>query len=321
MNILDAIGNTPIVELQNITSDLPHDIYVKLEYLNPGGSYKDRIAKYMLDEAVATGKLQKGGTIVACTSGNTGIGMALWAAVNKFHCIFTISDKQSPDKIAFLKNFGAEVVICPSDVEPTDSRSYYSVAKLIAQETENSLYVDQYNDILNREAHYKTTGPEIFQQTKGELDLVFFPAGTGGLVSGSSQFLKEQLGNKIHTIAVDVRGSILSEYAKTGKITEAKPYILEGVGADFIPENFDFSVIDSWVEVSDKDAFLMTRQMLQKEGIYAGGSSGMTVFGALEFLTKISHKQKALIVLCDSGNRYVNKLYSDQWMQENNFLP
>lgn len=320
MNILEAIGNTPIVELQNLTKGLPHQVFVKLEYLNPGGSYKDRIAKYMLEAALKTGKLKAGGTIVACTSGNTGISIAMWAAVKGFCCVFTISDKQSPDKIAFLKNFGAEVVICPSNVTPEDERSYYKVAQRIARER-NAFYIDQYNDILNREAHYKSTGPEIWEQTKGMLDIVFFPAGTGGLISGSSQFLKKKAGDKIQTIAVDAVGSILSEYAKTGKITEAKPYILEGVGADFIPKNFDFSVIDSWVEVSDKDAFLMTRKMLQKEGIYAGGSSGMSVFGALQILKNIQSPKKALVVLCDSGNRYTNKLYSDDWMRAKNFLP
>ena len=320
MNILDIIGNTPIVELQNITKNLPHQVSVKLEYLNPGGSYKDRIAKYMLDTALTTGRLKPGGTIVACTSGNTGAGMALWAAVKGFRCIFTISDKQSPDKIDFLRNFGAEVVVCPSNVAPDDERSYYSVAQKIARENDNTIYIDQYNDILNRETHYKTMGPEIWEQTKGEVDIIFFPVGTGGLVSGSSQFLKQKAGNKIQTVAVDAKGSVIKEYVRTGKIGVAKTYMLEGVGADFIPKNFDFSVIDYWVEVADKDAFLMTRRMLKKEGIYAGGSSGMVVFGALQFLKNIQDPKRVLVILCDSGNRYTNKLYNDEWMRENNFL-
>jgi cystathionine beta-synthase len=246
--------------------------------------------------------------------------MAIWAAVKGYRCIFTISDKQSPDKIALLRNFGAKVVICPTEVAPDDPKSYYSVAQRIAEESSNALYIDQYNDILNREAHYKTTAPEIWEQTGGALDIVFFPAGTGGLVSGCSQFFKEKLAGKIQTIAVDAKGSVLSEYSKTGEIAESKPYKLEGVGADFIPKNFDFSVIDSWVEVSDKDAFLTARELLKQEGIYAGGSSGMAVFGALQFLKNISSPKKVLIVLCDSGTRYVNKIYDDEWMENNHFF-
>ena len=281
--ILDTIGNTPIVKLQNITKDSIHDFYVKLEYLNPGGSYKDRIAKYILDEAVKTGKLKKGGTIVECTSGNTGVGIAIWAAVNEFKCIFTINDKQSSDKINLLKNFGAEVIICPSNVSPEDPKSYYSVAKKIANETENSYLIDQYNNPLNREAHYHTTGPEIYEQTQGELELVFFPAGTGGMVTGASKYLKEKMEQQIQTVAVDAKGSILKKNAETGKIIEAQPYLLEGVGADFIPKNFDYSVIDSWVEVSDKDGFLTARKLLQ------------CIFrpfcGIKQFLSKIANKQ------------------------------
>ena len=307
--ILDTIGNTPIVKLQNITKDSIHDFYVKLEYLNPGGSYKDRIAKYILDEAVKTGKLQKGGTIIECTSGNTGVGIAIWAAVNEFKCIFTISDKQSPDKIDLLKNFGAEVIICPSDVSPEDPKSYYSVAKKIANETKNSYLIDQYNNPLNREAHYHTTGPEIYEQMQEELDIICFPAGTGGMVTGTSQYLKERMEKKIKTVAVDAKGSVLKVYSETGKITISHPYLLEGVGADFIPKNFDFSVIDSWVEVSDRDGFLTARQLLRLEGIYAGGSSGMCLFGAMEFGAQFGVKKNILVVLCDSGTRYANKLY------------
>ena len=318
--ILDAIGNTPIIKLQNITKNSGHDFYAKLEYLNPGGSYKDRIAKYILDKAIETGKLKKGGTIVECTSGNTGIGIAIWAAVNEFRCIFTISDKQSPDKIALLKSFGAKVVICPTYVSPEDPRSYYSVAKKIAAETENSYLIDQYNNPLNREAHYHTTGPEIYEQMQEELDIICFPAGTGGMVTGTSQYLKEKMGEKIKTVAVDAKGSILKVHSETGKITDSHPYLLEGVGADFIPKNFDYSVIDSWVEVSDKDGFLTTRKLLRLEGIYAGGSSGMCLFGAMEFCKQFGAKKKILVVLCDSGTRYVNKLYSDVWMKDKGFL-
>ena len=318
--ILDAIGNTPIIKLQNITKNYDHDFYAKLEYLNPGGSYKDRIAKYILDKAIETGKLKKGGTIVECTSGNTGVGIAIWAAVNEFKCIFTISDKQSPDKIDLLRNFGAEVIICPADVSPEDPKSYYSVAKKIANETENSYLIDQYNNPLNREAHYHTTGPEIYEQMQEELDIICFPAGTGGMVTGTSQYLKEKMGGKIKTVAVDAKGSILKKNAETGKMIEAQPYLLEGVGADFIPKNFDYSVIDSWVEVSDKDGFLTARKLLCLEGIYAGGSSGMCLFGAMEFCKQFGAKKKILVVLCDSGTRYVNKLYSDSWMKEKGFL-
>lgn len=318
--ILDVVGNTPIVKLQNITKDQIHDFYVKLEYLNPGGSYKDRIAKYILNKAVASGKLKPGGVIVECTSGNTGVGISIWAAVNGYKCIFTINDKQSPDKITLLRNFGAKVVICPTKVAKDDPRSYYSVAKKIADETENSYHIDQYNNLLNRECHYHTTAPEIYEQTKNELDIIVLPAGTGGIVSGCSKFLKEKMGAKITTVAVDPAGSILTENAKTGEMIEGYNYFLEGVGADFIPKNFDYSVIDDWVNVFDKDAFLMARAMLKQEGIYAGGSSGMVVFGALKFAKTIKKKQKILIVLCDSGSRYVNKLYSDEWMKEKGFL-
>jgi len=312
--ITDVIGNTPIIKLQEIAKDVESEIYVKLEYMNPGGSIKDRIGCYILDQAVKKGDLKPGGTIIEGTSGNTGVGLAMWAAVNDYKCIFVLADKQSMEKINALKAFGAKVVICPTNVEPTDPRSYYSVSARLARTIPNAYYVNQYDNPYNRETHVHTTGPEIFEQTGGDFDVLMCGVGTGGTISGIGQFLKSKM-PKVKIIGVDVEGSILAHYHKTGEMIEAKPYVLEGLGEDMLPQNVLFDVIDDFVVVGDKESFLMTRSLLYKEGIYAGGSSGAAVVGALKYAKTLKEPKKILVILPDSGNRYQSKIYNDEWMR------
>ena len=322
-NVLEAIGNTPIVKLNKVIQgpnyNLQTEIYVKLEYLNPGGSIKDRIGTYILQKAIKEGKLKAGGTIIEATSGNTGVGVALFACVHGYKCIFVLADKQSQEKINNLKAFGAEVVVCPTNVEPEDPRSYYSVAKKLAATTENSYYMSQYDNLWNREAHFMTTGPEIFQQTQGEFDAFLATVGTGGTISGIAQYIKSQKPS-IKVIGVDCKGSIIAEYAKTGKIGHAHSYVLEGIGEDFIPENYDFSVIDDFVVIEDEESFLMTRRLLREEGIYAGGSSGAVICGAIKYAKANPQTKRILAILPDSGNRYTSKIYNDAWMKEKGYF-
>ena len=314
-NVLEVIGDTPIVKLENTTKDIESSIYVKLEFMNPGGSIKDRIGFYILELAIKDGLLKKGGTIIEGTSGNTGVGLAMFAAVHGYKCVFVLADKQSQEKIDNLKAFGAKVVVCPTDVPPDDPRSYYSVSKRLAETTPNSYYVNQYNNLLNREAHYHFTGPEIYNQTGGEFDIFMAGVGTGGTITGCAMYLKEQMPH-VQVVGVDCEGSIIAHYAKTGEITEARTYKIEGIGEDFIPDNYDFSLIDDFVTVGDEESFLMTRKLLKKEGIYAGGSSGAAVAGAIRYAKKTGGKKKILVILPDSGNRYASKIYSDDWMNK-----
>lgn len=319
-NVLDAIGNTPIVKLsKRVVGDIESEIYVKLEYMNPGGSTKDRIGKHMLDRAVQDGKLKPGGTIIEGTSGNTGVGLAMWAAVHGYKCIFVLADKQSKEKIDNLRAFGAKVVVCPTNVEPEDPRSYYSVSKQLAKTIPNSIYVDQYNNLSNRETHYLWTAPEIYEQTQGDFDVFMAGVGTGGTITGCGQYFKEKIpGVKI--VGVDCEGSIVAHYAKTGEMGEAHPYVLEGVGEDFIPENYDFSVIDDFVVVGDKESFLMTRKLLKADGLYAGGSAGAAICGALKYAKTLDKPKKILVLLHDSGNRYASKIFNDDWMTSNGYF-
>lgn len=318
-NVLEAIGNTPIVKLNHITKNIDSEIYVKLEYMNPGGSIKDRIGVYMLDKAKAEGTLKPGGTIIEGTSGNTGVGLAMWAAVHNHKCIFVLADKQSKEKIDNLRAFGAKVVVCPTNVEPDDPRSYYSVSKRLSETIPNSFYVNQYDNLHNRDTHYYWTAPEIHKQTNGEFDVFLATVGTGGTISGCAKYFKEHLPH-VKNVGVDCVGSIVAHYAKTGEMIPAQSYVLEGVGEDFIPENYLFDVIDDWEIINDKESFLMTRRLLKEEGIYAGGSSGGAIAAALKYAKKLKSPKKILVILHDSGNRYASKIYNDDWMSDNGYL-
>ena len=317
-NILDVIGNTPIVKLNKVGNHVSSDIYVKLEYLNPGGSIKDRMGVYLCQKAVERGVLKPGGTIVESTSGNTGVGIALFAAIHGYNCVFVMADKQSQEKIDNLKAYGAKVIVCPTNVEPEDPRSYYSVAAKLGR-LPNSVFLDQYGNMDNGESHFEITGPEIYKQTNGEFDTFLASVGTGGTISGCSRYLKSKMPN-LKTVGVDCEGSILMHYHKTGEICEAKSYVVEGIGEDFIPDNVLFDLIDDFVMVNDKESFLMTRELLTKEGIYAGGSCGSAVVGAIRYAESLDKSERILVILPDSGNRYASKIYNDNWMQKMGYI-
>lgn len=317
-NVIDVIGNTPIVRLNKVANNVQSDIYVKLEYMNPGGSIKERIAKYMIEKAIERGELKRGGTIVEGTSGNTGVGLAMYAAVHGFKCIFVLPDKQSIEKINNLRAFGAKVVVTPTNVSPEDPRSYYSVAKRIADTTPNSFYANQYYNLDNQNSHFYSTGPEIFKQTEGDFDVFMCGVGTGGTISGTGKYLKSVMPN-VKIVGVDIEGSILAPFWKTGKIVEAHSYVLEGIGEDIFPDNLDFKVIDDFVMIDDQESFLMTRRLLREEGIYAGGSSGAAVVGAIRYAENLKEPKRILVILPDSGNRYTGKIYNDNWMNENGY--
>lgn len=312
--IVDAIGNTPIVRLNNVAKHVDSEIYVKLEYLNPGGSIKDRMGVYMCQKAVENGQLKPGGTIIECTSGNTGIGIALYANTQGYKTVFVMADKQSKEKIDNLKAFGGKVVVCPTNVAPEDPRSYYSVAASL-KEMPNSFHINQYENIYNAECHYKQTGPEIFTQTEGKFDTFMAAVGTGGTISGVGKYLKEKMPN-VKVVGVDCEGSILAHYKKTGEEIEGKSYILEGIGEDFLPGNVHFDVIDDFEVVGDEESFQMTRRLVKEEGIYTGGSAGAAVLGAIKRAEKLDKPEKILIVLHDSGNNYSSKIYNDAWMEK-----
>lgn len=294
------------------------EIYVKLEYLNPGGSIKDRMGVYLCQKAVERGDLKPGGTIVESTSGNTGVGIALFAAIHGYNCVFVMADKQSQEKIDNLKAYGAKVIVCPTNVEPEDPRSYYSVAAKLGN-LPNSVFLDQYGNMDNGESHFEITGPEIYKQTNGEFDTFLASVGTGGTISGCSRYLKSKMPN-LKTVGVDCEGSILMHYHKTGEICEAKSYVVEGIGEDFLPDNVLFDQIDDFVMVNDKESFLMTRELLTKEGIYAGGSCGSAVVGAIRYAESLDKPERILVILPDSGNRYASKIYNDNWMQKMGYI-
>ena len=317
-SILKVIGQTPIIKLNKVAQNVSSEIYVKLEYLNPGGSIKDRMGVYLCQNAMKRGDLKPGGIIVESTSGNTGVGIALFAAVNGCRCVFVMADKQSQEKIDNLKAFGAKVLVCPSDVEPDDPRSYYSVAAKLGQ-FPNSVYLDQYSNMDNGQSHFELTGTEIFKQTRGDFDVLVAGVGTGGTISGCSRFLKSKM-PKLKTVAVDCEGSILMDYHKSGKIVEAHSYVVEGIGEDFLPKNVLFDHIDEFVRVNDQESFLMTRRMLREEGIYAGGSCGSAVVGAIRYAETLNENKKILVILPDSGNRYASKIYNDEWMHKMGYI-
>jgi len=318
-NILEVIGKTPMVRLNRVARSVRATILAKLEYLNPGGSVKDRIGITMLEAAEKEGRIKPGGTVIEGTSGNTGMGLALAAAIKGYQCIFTMPDKMSQEKIDALRALGAEVIVTPSQVEHHDPRSYHSVALRLSREIPNSIYPNQYENPANADAHYKTTGPEIWEQTEGKLTHVVIGVGTGGTITGVARFLKEK-NSKIRVIGADPAGSIFAEMFKTGRKPQVQPYKLEGIGQDELPGNVDFSVIDEIHAVTDKDAFLLTRQLARYEGIFAGGSAGAALHVALKCVATLTEKDLVVVIIPDSGTRYLSKVYNDNWMRENQFL-
>jgi cystathionine beta-synthase len=320
-NILETIGNTPLVRLHKITKDLPCDVLAKVEYFNPGNSTKDRMALKMVEVAEKEGKIKPGGTIIECTSGNTGMGLALAAVVKGYKCIFATTDKQSKEKADILRALGAEVIICPTNVEPEDPLSYYSVAARLAKEIPNSYHFNQYDNLANRLAHYETTGPEIWRQTDGKITHLVVTAGTGGTITGAAQYLKEMNPN-VQVWAIDVYGSLLTKYFRTGEIdmNEVHPYITEGFGEDFVPQNYDMTVIDHFEQVTDKDGAVMTRKLAKEEGIFCGYSAGSCLQGLMQLKNKLKKDDIVVLIFHDHGSRYVAKVYNDQWMAERGFF-
>ncbi len=320
-NILETIGNTPLIKLNKITQGFPCQVLAKVDYFNPGNSIKDRMALKMVEVAEQEGKLKPGGTIIECTSGNTGMGLALASIVKGYKCIFTTTDKQSKEKIDILKAVGAEVIVCPTNVEPEDPRSYYSVARRLAREIPNSFHSNQYDNLANRLAHYETTGPELWEQTDGKITHLVCTAGTGGTVTGTAMYLKEKNPN-IQIWAIDVYGSLLTKYFKTGELdmNEVHPYISEGFGEDFVPENYDMSVIDHFEQVTDKDGAVMARKIAKEEGLFCGYSAGSCFQGLLQLKDKLKKDDLVVCIFHDHGSRYVGKIYNDQWMMERGFL-
>jgi len=320
-NILETIGNTPLIRLNKITRDFPCTVLAKVDYFNPGNSIKDRMAVKMIEVAEKDGKLKPGGTIVECTSGNTGMGLALAAAVKGYRCIFTTTDKQSKEKMDILKAVGAEVIVCPTNVEPEDPRSYYSVARRLAGEIPNSFHCNQYDNPANRLAHYETTGPEVWRQTDGKMTHLVCTAGTGGTVTGTAMFLKEK-NPAIQIWAIDVYGSLLTKYFRTGQIdmNQVHPYVSEGFGEDFVPENYDMRVIDHFEQVTDKDGAVMARKLAKEEGLFCGYSAGSCLQGLMQLKDRLTKDDLVVCILHDHGSRYVGKIYNDQWMMERGFL-
>ncbi len=320
-NILETIGNTPLIKLNKITKGIPCMVAAKVDYFNPGNSIKDRMAVKMIEVAEKEGKLKPGGTIIECTSGNTGMGLALAAVVKGYKCIFTTTDKQSKEKMDILKAVGAEVIVCPTNVEPDDPRSYYSVARRLAKEIPNSFHANQYDNLANRLAHYESTGPEIWKQTDGKITHLVCTAGTGGTVTGTAMFLKEQNPN-MQVWAIDVYGSLLTKYFRTGEVdmNEVHPYISEGFGEDFVPENYDMKWIDHFEQVTDKDGAIMARRLAKEEGIFCGYSAGSCIQGLMQLKDRLKKDDLVVCIFHDHGSRYVAKVYNDQWMIERGFL-
>jgi len=320
INIIDTIGNTPLVKLNAITKDFPCPVYAKVEYFNPGNSIKDRLALKLIRDAEASGKLKPGGTIVECTSGNTGMGLALAATALGYKCVFTMSSKMSQEKVDILRAMGAEVFICPVDVPADHPESYYKVAERIAKERDGWL-PDQYNNLSNSAAHYESTGPELWEQTDGKITAYVVSTGTGGTLCGTAKYLKEKNPN-IKTIGVDPEGSLLKHWHETGEVDEslASVYMLEGMGEDFLPDNYNREVIDYMVTVPDKESMLMCRRLAREEGLFCGTSAGAAVLGVLKSKDLFTADDFVVVVLHDHGSRYVGKVYNDNWMREKGFM-
>ncbi|GAB4511687.1 MAG: cystathionine beta-synthase [Anaerolineae bacterium] len=320
-NILGTMGNTPLVRMNRIARGVRAQLIAKVEFFNPGGSVKDRIGITIIEDAEQRGLLKPGGTVVEATSGNTGVGLAIAAILKGYKTVFVMPDKMSEEKIRVLRAYGARVVVTPTNVEPDDPRSYYKVAERIVAETPNSILANQYHNPVNPQTHVDTTGPEIWRQTGGQIDVFVTGMGTGGTITGVGRYLKS-MNPKIQIVGVDPVGSILYDYFYTGKMTEAESYKTEGIGEDFIPSNYDFSVIDDMVRVSDKEAMLMTRRLVREEGIFAGGSCGAAVAGALRYISdrNLGPDKMVVVLLPDSGSRYLSKIFDDNWMRENQFL-
>ena len=321
-SIIDTIGDTPLVKLNSVTDGIKGTVLAKVEYFNPGNSMKDRMAIKMIEDAEARGDLKPGGTIIEGTSGNTGMGLALGAIAKGYKCIFTLADKQSQEKIDILKAMGAEVIVCPTSVAPEDPRSYYSVAQKLNEDIENSYYPNQYDNLSNTEAHYETTGPEIWRDTEGKITHYAAGVGTGGSMCGVSRYLKEQ-NPDIVTVGIDTYGSVFKKYKETGIFdeTEIYPYLTEGIGEDILPANVDFSLIDHFVKVTDKDAAIMARRLSREEGMFVGWSCGSAVGGAMDWAREnLKEDDVMVVILPDHGTRYLGKVYNDTWMKDHGFL-
>jgi cystathionine beta-synthase len=319
--ILDVIGHTPMVRLHSITRDVPATVLAKLETFNPGNSIKDRMAIRMIEDAEKAGLLKPGGTIIEGTSGNTGMGLAIAAVVKGYKCIFTTTDKQSKEKADALKAFGAEVIVCPTNVDPEDPRSYYAVSSRLEKEVPNSWKANQYDNLSNTAAHYDQTGPEIWEQTDGRVTHIVVGVGTGGTISGVARYLKEK-NPKVKAWGIDTYGSVFKKYKETGIFdkNEIYPYITEGIGEDFLPQNVDFSVIDHFEKVTDKDAALMTRRIAREEGIFAGNSAGSAMAGLLQLNEHFTKDDVVVVIFHDHGSRYLGKMFNDEWMREKGFI-
>jgi len=320
-NVTQAVGNTPLVQIRKLTAarGIKATVLAKLEYFNPTASVKDRMAIYMLNEAAKSGELKPNSTIIEATSGNTGAAAAMYGAAHGHRVILTIPDKMSSEKIDTLKAFGAEVHICPTAVPPDDPQSYYETAKKLAAECEAPFMLNQYHNPDNANAHYNTTGPEIWNQLDGKIDVLVAGVGTGGTMSGTARYLKEK-NPAIEVVAVDVEGSVFYDYFKTGELPEAHPYLVEGIGDDMLCQALDFSVIDEMYKVDDEISFVMGRELAREEGILAGGSSGSAVYAALEHAKTLDESKTLVVILPDAGSKYVTKMYNDAWMREKGFL-
>ena len=318
-NILEAVGRTPLIRLHRTVSGLKPQIWIKAEMLNPGGSVKDRIGLTMIDDAEKKGLLKPGGTIIEGTSGNTGMGLALVAAVRGYKCVFTTTDKQSKEKVDLLKALGAEVIVCPTAVEPEDPRSYYSVAKKLAREIPNSFYPNQYDNATNPEAHYKTTGPEIWEDSEGKLTHFVCGMGTGGTISGAGKYLKEK-NPKVQIIGVDPEGSLYYDFHKTGKVTKARTYVVEGIGEDFFPTTMHMNILDDVIQVNDEECFVAARRLVKLDGIFTGGSGGGCLSATLRLAQTLGPDAFIVALMPDTGMRYLSKVYNDEWMRERGYV-
>lgn len=320
-NILGAIGHTPMVKLNRITKDVPATVLAKVETFNPGNSIKDRMALKMIEDAERSGALKPGGTIIEGTSGNTGMGLAMAAIIKGYKCIFTTTDKQSKEKVDALKAFGADVIVCPTDVDPEDPRSYYSVSSRLVNEVPNAWKPNQYDNLSNSQAHYETTGPEIWEQTEGKITHLVVGVGTGGTISGTARFLKEK-NPGIKVWGIDTYGSVFKKYHETGVFdkNEIYPYVTEGIGEDFLPENVDFKLIDHFEKVTDKDAAIFTRELTRKEGIWAGNSAGSAIAGLLQMKDRLTEDDVVVVIFHDHGSRYLGKMFNDDWMRMKGYV-